>query len=60
MNSILSLIRYAKLENGWLRGKIIKQANGKIKHYTASINLAISELAFPSFTLSIISCISLA
>lgn len=32
MNSTLSLVRYAKLENGWRRGKIIKQANGKIKH----------------------------
>jgi integrase len=32
MNSTLSLVRYAKLENGWRRGKIIKQPNGKIKH----------------------------
>jgi integrase len=32
MNSTLSLVRYAKLENGWRRGKIVKQANGKIKH----------------------------
>lgn len=32
MNSTLAMVRYAKLENGWRRGKIIKQANGKIKH----------------------------
>jgi integrase len=32
MNSTLSLVRYAKLKNGWRRGKIIKQSNGKIKH----------------------------
>lgn len=32
MNSTLSLIRYAKLEKGWRRGKIVKTPNGKIKH----------------------------
>lgn len=32
MNSTLTLVRYAKLENGWRRGKIAKTSNGKIKH----------------------------
>lgn len=32
MNSTLTLVRYAKLESGWRRGKIVKTPNGKIKH----------------------------
>jgi len=32
VNSTLTLVRYARLENGWRRGKIVKLPNGKIKH----------------------------
>ncbi len=32
MNSTFTLVRYAKLEKGWRRGKIVKTPNGKIKH----------------------------
>jgi integrase len=32
MNRTLTIVRYAKLENGWRRGAVVMQRNGKLKH----------------------------